>query len=187
MRRAVALLLSALALAACGSTGGKADPGGPSPFAACPGAATAPAGSPASDLALAPDVTLDCFAGGPRVRLRALGRPAVVNLYASWCAPCRQELPALQRLADSGAVLVLGVVTGDTRAAAASLATDVGVTFPAVFDADRTLLARLGRGGLPVTMFLDAGGHVVYLHDKAALTDQTLARLVRDKLHVDLP
>lgn len=184
VRAAVALLLSALVLAAC--TGTPESPPAASPYAACPAPGTG-VPTPGQAGQLVPDVSLACFADGAPVNLRALGRPAVVNFFASWCAPCRQELPALQRLADSGGVLVLGVVTGDTRSAAASLGADLGVTFPAMFDPDKALLSRLGRAGLPVTVFLDAGGRVAYLHDQAALTEQTLDQLVREKLHVDLP
>ena len=134
---------------------------------------------------LVPDVKLGCFDGGAAVALRSLGRPAVVNLFASWCQPCRQELPALQRLSDSGRVLVLGVVTDDTRAKAADLGTELGVHFPAVVDPDKTLLTRLGRTGLPLTLFVDGTGHVAYVHNAAALTDATLAALVRDKLRLE--
>ncbi|GAA1753798.1 TlpA disulfide reductase family protein [Luedemannella helvata] len=181
---AVAAALSALVLAACSGTGDERAQES-SPFAACPPAAptsTAPAGGTP-----VPDIALDCFAGGPRVSLRTLGRPAVVNFFASWCAPCRAELPAVQRLADTGQVLVLGVVTRDTRSAAADLATETGVRFPAVFDPDQALLARLGRTALPVTLFVDATGRIAHVHTDAALSDATLTQLVRDKLHVDLP
>jgi thiol-disulfide isomerase/thioredoxin len=108
-------------------------------------------------------LTLPCFAGGAPVRLDALGRPAVLNLWASWCSPCRAELPVVQKFADAagGSVAVLGVVTNDTRTAAAAFAEDIGVTFPAVFDKD----AALQRSGLtpvvlPVTLFVDAQGRV---------------------------
>lgn len=192
MRRliAVAVALSALVLAACTGTPESTTPDEQSPYAACPAPgqpATAPASASAPAGKLVPDVALPCFAGGPDVRLRALGRPAVINFFASWCPPCREELPAVQRLADSGRVLVLGVVTKDTRSSAIDLAKDAGLSLPALFDANQSLLARLGRNGLPVTLFLDASGRIAYTYAGSALTDDTLADLVRDKLHVDLP
>ena len=82
-------------------------------------------------------ISLPCLTGGEDLELGRIGRPAVINLWASWCGPCRTELPELQRFADAAGdrVVLLGVVTGDTRSAATSLAADLGVTFPSVFDA----------------------------------------------------
>jgi thiol-disulfide isomerase/thioredoxin len=133
------------------------------------------------------DLTLPCFAGGAPVRLGALGKPAVLNLWASWCPPCRAELPVIQRYADAtgGAVAVLGVVTGDTRTAAASFAEDVGVTFPAVFDKD----SAVQRSGLvpvvlPVTLFVDAQGRVRHVEAAAIPDVSTLDSLVARYLGV---
>jgi thiol-disulfide isomerase/thioredoxin len=131
----------------------------PSPFAACP--ETSPAvTAPARDAL--PAVTLPCFTDGAPVTLAGLGRPAVINLWASWCAPCREELPALQAFADeaNGRVLVVGVITDDVWDRAAWAGIDYGVRFPSVFDPDRTLLRELGRPGLPVTLFVAADGSV---------------------------
>jgi thiol-disulfide isomerase/thioredoxin len=114
----------------------------------------------------------------------------VVNLWASWCDPCRKELPAFERLAQrtAGRLTVLGVVTKDSRSAAASLAEDLGVTFPAVFDADGKLSVELVTRGLatsalPVTLFVKDGA-VAYAYQGAALDQATLDKLVADKLGV---
>jgi thiol-disulfide isomerase/thioredoxin len=130
------------------------------------------------------------MAGGPPVRLSALGRPAVLNLWASSCAPCREELPALQRFADRAGdrVLLLGVVTGDTWAAAGETATDLGVRFPAVFDDSSVVLRALGRTGLPATVFVDEAGRVRYVYQSGTPLDEaSLAALVREHLGVTLP
>lgn len=63
-------------------------------------------GETRSDL---PQVTLPCLGGGKDVDLASVEGPAVVSVWAQWCTPCRKELPLYQRLADSGAVSVLGV------------------------------------------------------------------------------
>jgi thiol-disulfide isomerase/thioredoxin len=133
-----------------------------------------------------PDLTLDCFQGGGTVRLAALHRPAIVNLWASWCPPCRTELPALQRFADSAGdrVLVLGVDTGDTRDAAAGLLQDLKVTFPTLFDGSDRLLSAVGRSALPVTLFVDADGGLRYLYNDKALDDAAVARLAGTYLGV---
>ena len=168
----------------------------PAPTGSAPapaGSVSAPAGSasaPTANGGAAPQmaaITLPCFAGGAPVKLNALGRPAVLNLWASWCGPCRSELPIFQRYADSasGAVAVLGVVTNDTRTAAAAFAEDVSVTFPSVFDND----SAVQRSGLtpvvlPVTLFVDAQGRVRHV-EAAPIPDlSTLETLVARYLDV---
>jgi len=94
------------------------------------------------------------------VALRDLRGPAVINIWASWCDPCRRELPVLQRLADKAGdkLTVIGVDTGDGREAGASFATDKGVTMPTLFDQDRKLINALARTNLPITIFVNAAG-----------------------------
>ena len=136
-----------------------------------------PAGARGADL---PEVSLPCFTGGQSFDLRALRGPAVVNLWASSCAPCREELPLLQELADrtAGRLHVVGVDTFDSRAAGASFAADKGVTFPTFFDPEKKLLTALGKVNLPVTVFVGAdGGRYVYAGK--ALDKPTLGGLVR--------
>ena len=71
-----------------------------------------------------PDLRLPCFTDGSEVALRDLHGPAVINIWASWCGPCRRELPVMQRLADRAGdrLTVLTVDTGDGREAGASFA-----------------------------------------------------------------
>ena len=182
MRRS--FLVLALLLAGCAPS--TVDSGVP-PAASClpssSSAVTAPSGPAATRI---PDLTLDCFPGGGRVRLTALHRPAIVNLWASWCGPCRTELPAFQRFADTvgDRVLVLGVDTGDTRDAGAGFMQDTKVTFPTLFDARSALLAGVGRSALPVTLFVDAEGGIRYLYNDKALDDAGLAQLAREHLGV---
>lgn len=146
--------------------------------AAAPGASgPAPAGGPAADL---PDVLLPCFTGGRSVGLAALRGPAVVNLWASSCAPCREELPLLQELADrtAGRLHVVGVDTFDDRSAGASFAADKGVSFPTLFDPEKKLLTALGKINLPITVFVGADGKR-FVYAGKALDKPTLGGLVR--------
>ncbi len=133
-----------------------------------------------------PDVTLDCFEGGGTVRLTDLHRPAIVNLWASWCEPCRAELPAFQAYASAhpGRVTVIGVDTGDTRTAGGALLQDVKVTYPTLFDEQRRLLTGVGRTALPVTLFVDAGGGLRYVYNSTALDGPAIARLAQTYLGV---
>jgi len=186
--RATAAVLAALCaivvLVACGgSPAVEVD----SPLRPCPAAsASGPATDPAAGGGRAvPEITLPCFTGGQPVALAALGRPAVINLWASFCEPCRTELRELQHFADaSPGVVVLGVVTGDRRSAAASLARDLGVTFASVDDPDRRLLRALGRGALPVTLLVDAAGVVRHEDVSGALTFARLRDLTAEHLGV---
>jgi thiol-disulfide isomerase/thioredoxin len=172
-----------------GCTGGSAGAEPPSPLADCAGLDAPPAGAAAGSGTAGdplPELTLECFTGGAPFALADLRGPAVVNVWASWCTPCRDELPALQRYADqaAGQVHVLGVVTRDRRSAAVSVAEDLGITFPALDDPDERLLAELPRYALPATLFVDAAGRVRYVHQAEVLDEQAVERHVTEQLGV---
>lgn len=192
---ALAVLLALLGTGGCAEepqAGTDPVPAG-SPLADC-GALQAPppraeAGSSASSTSPElPDLTLPCFTGGEQVGLAELAGPAVINLWASWCGPCRAELPVLQRFADRAGerVHVVGVVTQDSRSRAAAFATDARITFPALLDRDGQLLARVPAVGLPATLFVDRDGRVRHLHN-AQLDGATLERFAAEHLGVGLP
>jgi cytochrome c biogenesis protein CcmG/thiol:disulfide interchange protein DsbE len=107
---------------------------------------------------LAP-VTGDEF-GGILVGLR--GTPVVVNVWASWCPPCRAEMPLLERAADEfdGRVVFLGVASRDSVPAAAEFLDEVGVTYPNVFDATGQVREDLELRGFPTTYVFDADGEL---------------------------
>ena len=153
----------------------------PSPFAGCAALAEPPPSAPAAAATSnsLPDLELSCFTGGGAVKLTQLRGPAVINLWASWCEPCRTELPAMQQLADraAGRLTVLGVDTGDDRDAAASFGADNRVSMPTLYDRDKKLIGKLGRTTLPVTIFLGADGsrHV----EPLPLDEAKLDELVR--------
>jgi len=196
-RRSAGFLLPfVLLLAGCTANGGVAadTQGAPSPpFADCAALTAPPGGAGRSAVTPVPgsaqplaDVELPCFTGGQMITLSAIRGPAVINLWASWCQPCREELPAFQRLASraNAKVHVVGVDTRDDRGAAESLARDLGLTFPTLSDPGEQLRLRLERNALPITLFVDGQGSLRYVHDSSALTDATLADLVRQHLAV---
>jgi cytochrome c biogenesis protein CcmG, thiol:disulfide interchange protein DsbE len=191
VRRAVWALVALALAAGCTSTG-TATAGGTAaapgaPLAACP----AP-GTPSTAGYALPDLSLPCLGaadGAATVPLRRLtGRPMVVNLWASWCAPCREELPAMARLSRTagGRLRVLGVATLDPPGNSASLAADSSLPFPSLTDRDGDLERGLRRNGLPVTVLVRTEGTIAYVYQGPPLTDASLRQLVRDKLGVDV-
>lgn len=185
LRALAGLIAGALVLAGCGAPRPKATAEvRDDPFADCAAIVSETATSGL------PDITLPCFHGGRSVRLSQLSGPVVVNLWASWCPPCREELPAFQALSQraDGRVTVLGVVTHDDRDSAISVAEDLGLTFPAVIDDDSTLSKELVRlriatSALPVTLFV-TGGKIVSAYQGRALTPASLDSLVDEHLGV---
>ena len=115
---------------------------------------------------LLPDLELDCLSEGPAVRLRRLGRlPVVLNLWASWCGPCRQEMPAYQQVYRQvkGRVHFLGVNTNDSPRSARETVQLTAVSYPSLVDPRGTLRKELGGVsalGMPTTLLLDAEGRV---------------------------
>lgn len=112
----------------------------------------------------APDTPLRCLTSDGQLQLSALREPTLVNLWASWCLPCRQEMPMLQavheRLGDE--VGFLGVNVSDERDSALNFLATIGVSYPQVVDPTNLLPAQLNSPGLPVTIVIDASGAVVY-------------------------
>ncbi|MDN4175788.1 TlpA disulfide reductase family protein [Nocardioides sp. SOB77] len=106
---------------------------------------------------------LQCLSRGPDVDLALLnGHPVVINLWASWCEPCRAEMPVLQEVAERarGSVSFLGVVTKDRPLEAARFLSEVDVTYAQVIDPDGQLLGDLRSPGLPVTVILKPDGTI---------------------------
>ena len=171
MRVLLATAAAVLLLAGCtsGAATGSAPSTTSSPFGACPAVS-------GGDTEL-PDVTLTCFNGGGKVRLADLSGPAVINIWASSCAPCRTELPLVQKLADrtAGKLTVLGVASRDRDSAAASFGAVHGISLPTLSDPEAELAGRIGAISLPSTVFINADGkmHVHrYAMDAADLTEQ---------------
>lgn len=137
-----------------------------------------------------PDVTLPCLGGGRPVHLAGLrGKPTVINLWASWCTPCRDELPVLQEFYEraDGKVRMLGVDFEDTRPASAlKLLQESGVTYPQVADFDKAIDAGLGRHPVPTTVLVDPAGKVVAKLPMEITSADQLADLVEQSLGVDV-
>lgn len=128
-----------------------------------------------------PDVTLSALSGQQRIALRDLRGPMVINLWASWCVPCRKELPQYQAFAEKhrDRVDVLGIDFQDTRPrAAVALARDTGVEYPLYSDPDGELRAI----GLPKVILLDEEGAIVHEEYVEIESVTQLERLVGEHL-----
>jgi thiol-disulfide isomerase/thioredoxin len=191
--RAAALLLGSVALlpacTAAGDAGAGETRAAPTttwsaPLQACPDQPDVPAAGPQT----LPPVALSCPGGGELDLGRAPGVPTVVNLWASWCAPCREELPLVQELADTaaGRVAVVGVISKDGVPQADSFAVDTGVTLPSAYDRDGELMDELGVNVLPFTYFLDADGALVHTEVGPVTSVDELRALVAEHLGVRL-
>jgi len=89
------------------------------------------------------------------------GQPAVINFFASWCVPCRQEHPLLMRLARQGAVRLYGIAYKDKPADAAQLLTQLGDPYRQIgVDRDGRTGLDFGVYGVPETYVLDPAGHI---------------------------
>jgi cytochrome c biogenesis protein CcmG, thiol:disulfide interchange protein DsbE len=183
------LLVALLAGCTADRTAGEAAPSGsPADVETVLDPCPAQPDEPAAGAQILPAVTLDCLGGGELDLGRAPGTPTVVNLWASWCTPCREELPVLQEFADTaaGKVQVVGVISKDGVPQADSFASDAGVTFPGAFDGEGRLMAELGLPGLPATYFLDADGAVVHAETGPVDSLDELEGLVAEHLGVRL-
>ncbi len=124
---------------------------------------------PASDPTVAsradglPDLTLACLGRGEGVALAGLrGKPMVVNVWASWCGPCKEELPIMGEFyrANGSKVAFLGIDLADDRRAALAMAGQTRMTFPSVQDPNSEIRAGLRILGLPATLFVRADGSI---------------------------
>jgi cytochrome c biogenesis protein CcmG, thiol:disulfide interchange protein DsbE len=113
-----------------------------------------------------PDLTLPPLAaGGPSLELAALRGPAVVNLWATWCAPCRRELPAFQTVSAARPdVRFIGIDIGEDPAKARDFVAELGVSFDQFIDARGDLTDALGAAALPVTLVVGPDGTVATEH-----------------------
>ncbi len=130
----------------------------------------------------APTFAMDLYGGGELSYGPDLGEPVVLNFWASWCPPCREESPLLERTwkqyRDRG-VLFVGVDTQDTEQDALAYIDEFGLTFPNGLDVDGEITVAYGVVGLPVTFFIGSDG-VVKRRWVGALTESQLLPWVED-------
>ncbi|MDQ6627761.1 MAG: TlpA family protein disulfide reductase [Pseudomonadota bacterium] len=117
--------------------------------------------------ATAPDFTLRTMTG-PNLRLgEQRGRVVMVNFWATWCGPCREEMPQLNRLYErykAAGFVLLGVNVDEDSRKAAEVAAKLGVTFPVLLDSDKIVSKLYDLNTMPSTVIIDREGKVRYVH-----------------------
>lgn len=145
----------------------------------------------ASDSGL-PDLTLPCLGGGPDVDLAGLRGPLVINLWQSYCAPCRKEMPALQEFYEKHGdqVPVLGIDGTDVQPEAAlEFAKKVGATYPQLADPGGDLSGQSPFPvirGYPYLAIVDADGDLAYQQFGGVDSYDELVDLVEEHLGTSL-
>lgn len=131
----------------------------------------------------APDFTLALLDGGTLKYDEVKGKPILVNFFASWCLPCREEMPAIEKMAQEyrpKGVVFLGVAVDDTEAKMREFVTRYQVTFPVGLDNGAAIQRSFGLYGIPTTYFIDKHGTINYFH--AGAVTEELLRHELDKL-----
>ncbi len=128
----------------------------------------------------APDFTLETVDGGTVALSDLRGHPVVLNFWATWCPPCRAEMPELQAAYDlysSGGLVVLGVNQGETQAQVQAYRQELGLTFPIALDRQYQASERYAVNSLPTTFFIDREGII-----RTIVVGQMNAALLKENL-----
>ncbi len=115
-----------------------------------------------------PDITegttLECLDSNSKVVIEAIKGPAIINVWGSWCAPCRDEMPFLRELAATGKVQIIGIdVEEPNIEKGRKFVIDQGITWPNLYDQNGSTKSTFGPG-VPVTWYVNSEGEVVYKH-----------------------
>jgi cytochrome c biogenesis protein CcmG/thiol:disulfide interchange protein DsbE len=116
------------------------------------------AGAPAASF------TVQNVTGRPDSLTAYRGKVVLVNLWATWCPPCREEMPALEKLYRayrSKGFIVLGIDQGESANVAASFARKLGVSFPLLIDGQQQYGRAYAAQGLPTSVLVDRSGRIV--------------------------
>jgi peroxiredoxin len=115
----------------------------------------------------APDFTLHSV-GGSNLRLKEQrGQVVLLNFWATWCGPCREEMPHLNRLYEkyrSSGFLLLGVNVDEDARNAAGTSSKMGLQFPVLLDTDKKVSRLYELSTMPSTVLIDRDGRVRYVH-----------------------
>ena len=115
----------------------------------------------------APDFTLKLLDGGNFKLADHKGKPMLINFLASWCLPCKEELPIIEKIVheySSKGVVFLGVAVDDTEKNMNTLIEKANITFPVGLDETADIQKEFGIYGIPTTFFIGKDGIINYFH-----------------------
>lgn len=205
MKIRVAVLVGAIMLSACsnsepGDLGSAVPtPGAPTQSASSGNALTATYQAAYSCDVVAsnipnelPALVLPCMDGSGDIDMNLISGPLVLTIWASWCIPCKKELPAFaainDRLKDADyPVRILGLNWIDDPDSAVMAATEWGLNFPSVHDGDALMRAPLGISAQPATLFIDANGKIIHIERAPIDRSEELANKISQYLGVEVP
>lgn len=170
------LMISALLLTSCGNSTPK-NVGGGSVIScsAIPTDATKTSGT-----------TLECLDGNSKVLLESIKGPALINVWGSWCIPCRQEMPYLRALAATKRIQIIGIdVEEADMESARKFVIEQGMSWPNLYDKDGSTKSAFGMG-VPVTWFLNSKSEVAYKHVGVLKSEAQLFAEVEKYLGISL-
>ncbi len=131
-----------------------------------------------------PDFTLETVDGETVTLSDYRGQPVVINFWATWCAPCREEMPLLQETYDAHrdeGLVVIGINVRETPEEVKRFLDEVRVEFPVLLDSEAAVVNRYLVTSLPLTFFVDREGRlrtVVVGGMTKAVLDERLARIL---------
>jgi thiol-disulfide isomerase/thioredoxin len=171
----VLILLLALSLAGCSSTQPAATKG-----------EVVDCAEVSHVTAKADDTLLNCLTGTEKISVESLRGPLIVNVWGSWCGPCKQEMPYFVDFHHqaNGKVKLLGIAVEEAKAQdSKDFIISYGITWPNLYDAKGITRAIFGMG-VPVTWFIDEQGTVVYKHIGVVKSTEELIELTAKYLKV---
>ena len=134
------------------------------------------------------DTLLNCLTGSQKISVESLRGPLIVNVWGSWCGPCKQEMPYFVEFNDqaNGKVKLLGIAVEEAKAQdSKDFIISNGMTWPNLYDAKGITRANFGMG-VPVTWFIDELGTVVYKHIGVVKSTEELIDLTNKYLKVSI-
>jgi len=133
-------------------------------------------------------IMLDCLDGTDGASINGIKGPAIINVWGSWCGPCKEEMPILRSFYEKaqGKLALIGVDVEEASIEdGRKFVENYGITWPNLYDADGKSRAYFGMG-VPVTWFIAADGNVAYKHIGVIKSEKELISMTSKYLGVKL-